>query len=392
MASIDSPTSFQPPSQAIAKVRSGIYYLLGLLAVCIGAAVLYAFHASHPASYVQKLAVPATTADTSWYHRDLQPPSPPPPTPVAAPQPQVTLPTQTQSPPPPPRPPKPEDPNIGRRREAYLRALTSPLVADGWQQMHNSSSRAETSPLSQTLEIPPVTARTAAPIAINNQASISQAAIVTPPQSPYEIKATSMIPTMLLTGIDSDAPGDIVAQVTANVYDSVTHRHLLIPQGTRVQGRVDMQSAFTDRRVQEVWSRLLFPNGTSVQLDGMPGHDQAGYPGMQDIVDNHFPETFGRALLLSAITAGLDIAQVGTSVRRRGFGYGYDTSDIATGAVARELGSVASESIRQGIRRPPTKQIRPGYRFHIMVTRDLVFAGPYQSTLNNDNNWTGGIE
>ena len=199
-----------------------------------------------------------------------------------------------------------------------------------------------------------------------------------------------MIPAMLLTGIDSDVPGDIVAQVTTNVYDSVTHTHLLIPQGTKVQGRVDQQSSYTERRVQEVWHRLIFPNGASLVLDAMPGHDQAGYPGLHDIVNNHFQETFGRALLLSAITAGLEIAQNGTSVRRRDFGYGYDASDIATGAVAREMGSVASESIRRGIHLPPTKQIRPGYRFNILVTQDLVFRRPYHPALYTQS--TGGEE
>lgn len=195
---------------------------------------------------------------------------------------------------------------------------------------------------------------------------------------------------MLVTGIDSDMPGDIVAQVSAHVYDSVTHTHLLIPQGTKVQGRVEEQSSYTERRVQEVWHRFIFPNGDSLSLDAMPGHDQAGYPGMQDIVDTHFLPAFGRALLLNAISAGFEIAQNGSRYRRRGFGYDYDASDIATGAVAREMGSVATESIRRGIHRPPTKQIRPGYRFNILVTRDLVFPRPYHATFPNQ--WTGGEE
>lgn len=379
MPAIESPTSFQAAPPSIAKVRNVLYYLLAALAVGIGAAVLYAFHAQHR-GYTQQLPAPLTTPDKAWFERDIQPPPPPPPEPVSFPQPVV----QSLSPSPPREPAQP-DPDAIRRREAYLRALTSPLVADGWQQTSATAQHGEPIPNRQVQEIPPVTLPppTAGP-------PTAQHAILSPPLSPYEVKATTMIPAMLLTGIDSDVPGDIVAQVTANVYDSVTHTHLLIPQGTKVQGRVDQQSSYTERRVQEVWHRLIFPNGASLTLDAMPGHDQAGYPGLHDVVNTHFQETFGRALLLSAITAGLEIAQTGTSFRRRGFGYGYDASDIATGAVAREMGSVASESIRRGIHLPPTKEIRPGYRFNILVTRDLVFTGPYQPALSPP--WTGGTE
>jgi type IV secretory pathway VirB10-like protein len=382
MPAIESPTSFQSSPPAIAKVRSLLYYLIAALAVGIGAAVLYAFH-SQSRSYTQQLPVPLTTPDKAWFERDIQPPPPPPPEPVSFPQPIV----QSPAPPPqpPPRAPTQPNPDAIRRREAYLRALASPLVADGWQQISAPSSQGAALPNRQVQEIPLVTAQPLMPGTAN-----TQMAVLSPPLSPYEVKATTMIPAMLLTGIDSDVPGDIVAQVTANVYDSVTHTHLLIPQGTKVQGRVDQQSSYTERRVQEVWHRLLFPNGASLSLDAMPGHDQAGYPGLHDVVNTHFHETFGRALLLSAITAGLEIAQTGTSFRRRGFGYGYDASEIATGAVAREMGSVASESIRRGIHLPPTKEIRPGYRFNILVTRDLVFTGPYQPTLYSQ--WTGDEE
>src|SRR5262245_27895275 len=199
MPTIDSPTSFQSAPGAIARVRGVMYYLVAALAVGIGVAVLYAFHAQGR-RYTQQLPAPLTLPDKAWFERDLQLPPPPPPEPVAFPQPvaQFSSPRPTA----PPRAPKPPDPNVNRRREAYLRALSSPLVADGWQQTSPSAQQTEQVANPQVLEIPSATSQPQA-----RSTTTTQHAVVSPPLSPYEVKATTMIPAMLLTGIDSDVPG-----------------------------------------------------------------------------------------------------------------------------------------------------------------------------------------
>ena len=128
-------------------------------------------------------------------------------------------------------------------------------------------------------------------------------------------------------------------------------------------------------RVLVVWTRLLFPNGTSLSLkDGMPGADAAGSAGFSDQVDNHLFPLFGRAILLSAITTGVELSQRGFQDRG---GFAVSAPDVASASLGQNLGQVASEVVRRGLNRQPTLVVRPGYRFNIMVTQDLVLPGPY---------------
>ena len=121
------------------------------------------------------------------------------------------------------------------------------------------------------------------------------------------LQAGNVIPASLITGIRSDLPGQITAQVTENVYDSPTGRFLLIPQGARLIGIYDSQVAFGQSRVLLVWTRLIMPNGRSIVLERQPGADTAGYAGLEDEVDNHWGALFKAALLSTLLGVGSEL-------------------------------------------------------------------------------------
>jgi len=110
--------------------------------------------------------------------------------------------------------------------------------------------------------------------------------------SPYEVKAGSVIPAAMISGLNSDLPGQIVAMVRENVYDSSTRQYLLIPQGAKLIGLYDSNIAYGQERVLVIWNRLIYPNGDSINLKGMPGTDLEGYAGFHDIVDNKYWKLF----------------------------------------------------------------------------------------------------
>ncbi|RUV66319.1 conjugal transfer protein TrbI, partial [Mesorhizobium sp. M5C.F.Cr.IN.023.01.1.1] len=131
---------------------------------------------------------------------------------------------------------------------------------------------------------------------------------VVPQQSPYELKRGSVIPATLITGINSDLPGRITAHVSQNVYDSATGHRLLIPQGTKLFGRYDSKVSFGQSRVLVVWTDIIFPNGSTLQIGGMAGSDAQGYSGFRDKVDRKWLQTFGSAILIAMIGTGMDMA------------------------------------------------------------------------------------
>jgi type IV secretion system protein VirB10 len=191
------------------------------------------------------------------------------------------------------------------------------------------------------------------------------------PESPYEIMAGTLIPVTLVTGINSDLPGEVVAQVTRNVYDT-QQRHLLIPAGSRVLGQVDNQVGLGQARVNIAWHRLILPNNSSLSLPGFAGVDARGAAGIRDHVNNHYARTYVNALLLSALTAGAQLSQpqaanVYTSP---------SVGQIAAGAVGQRVGDVSSEMIRRNMQVGPTLEVRPGFKFSIYVSQDLILP-PY---------------
>lgn len=191
---------------------------------------------------------------------------------------------------------------------------------------------------------------------------------------PYTVQAGAVIPAIMISGIVSDLPGQVMAQVSMNVYDSPTGRHLLIPQGTRLVGTYDNQIAYGQRRVLMAWQRLLFPDGRTLDIQAMPGADSAGKSGFEDRVNTHFWRIFGSSVLLSGVVAGVSLSQDNgnsDSDRQR-------ASDALSEALGQNLGSAIAEMLRKSINISPTIEIRPGYRFNVMVTKDMVFSGPYR--------------
>ncbi len=194
-----------------------------------------------------------------------------------------------------------------------------------------------------------------------------------PALSPYEIKAGTVIPSVMLSGINSDLPGEIIAQVVQNVYDSATGKYLLIPQGARLVGNYDHNLVLGQQRVLIAWSRIIYPDSSSVEIQGMAGQDQSGYAGFQDQTNHHIWPAVRQALLLSAISAGAQLSQPRT---QRG-DYSYSSPQIGAAALGQQLNQLGMYSYQSQASRMPTITIRPGYRFNVMVNKDMVLA-PWQ--------------
>jgi type IV secretion system protein VirB10 len=196
---------------------------------------------------------------------------------------------------------------------------------------------------------------------------------VVPQQSRYELKRGSVIPATLITGIDSDLPGRITAQISQNVYDSATGHYTLVPQGTKLLGRYDSKVSFGQNRVLVVWTDIIFPNGSTLQIGGMAGTDAEGYSGFNDKVDSHYLRTFGSAALVALIGTGIDMSMPESSTLAT-----QDTaSDAARRNFAETFGRVAEQTISKNLNVQPTIKIRPGYRFNVLVDQDIIFPGNY---------------
>jgi len=193
------------------------------------------------------------------------------------------------------------------------------------------------------------------------------------PRSPYQVMAGTVIPAALLTGINADLPGQILATVTGNVYDTVSGEHLLIPQGARLLGQYDSQVAAGQQRVLLVWTRLLLPDGSSLLLDRLPGVDPAGYAGLQDGVDRHWQDVFTGAVLATLIGINTELA---ASERT---GEAGSIVIAARDSAQDTVNEVGQQLTRRSLNRPPTLTVRPGYPVRVIVNRDLVLR-PYRTT------------
>jgi len=192
--------------------------------------------------------------------------------------------------------------------------------------------------------------------------------------SRFELKRGSVIPATLITGLNSDLPGRITAQVSQNVYDSATGHRLLIPQGAKLFGRYDSKVSFGQERVLVVWTDLIFPNGSTLQIGGMAGTDAEGYGGFKDKVDRHLWRTFGSAALVAVIGTGIDMSLPESSSLAT-----QDTaSDAARRNFAETFGRMAEQTISRNLNVQPTIMIRPGYRFNVMVDQDVIFPSAYR--------------
>ena len=191
------------------------------------------------------------------------------------------------------------------------------------------------------------------------------------PASPYQVMAGTIIPAALVTGINSDLPGQVIANVTEAVYDTATGRFLLIPQGSRLIGRYDSQVAFGQRRVLLVWTRLILPDTSSISLDRLPGIDPAGYAGLEDGVDWHWDRILAGAALSTLLGVGAELAAPNNN----------DSTGSVTVAVRQSaqdtVNQVGQEITKRNLSIPPTLTIRPGFPMRVMVNKDLILR-PYQ--------------
>lgn len=195
---------------------------------------------------------------------------------------------------------------------------------------------------------------------------------------PYELKTGAVIPGVMLTGINSDLPGNMIAQVAQNVYDTATGRNLLIPQGTKIYGVYDSRVVYGQSRVLIAWNRLIFPDGSSISLGAMPGGDMSGMAGFNDEVDNHYFRIFGSAFLLSLVTGGMAYALDSANSKLGGESRnGTSMQDEMTSALAAQLGQTTTTLLQKNLNIKPTLEIRPGYQFNIVVTKDVAFRQPY---------------
>ena len=185
--------------------------------------------------------------------------------------------------------------------------------------------------------------------------------------SPYVVQAGTVIPAALITGIRSDLPGQITAQVTEAVYDSPTGKYLLIPQGAKLIGQYDSSVAFGQSRVLLVWTRIIMPDGGSIVLERQPGADTQGYAGIEDEVDNHWGMLFKAAVLSTLLSVG---AESGTSQDENNL-----VQAIRSGA-SNSISQTGQQIVQRQLNIQPTLTIRPGFPVRVIVTRDLVLA-PY---------------
>ena len=195
----------------------------------------------------------------------------------------------------------------------------------------------------------------------------------TVPLTPFEIQAGWEIPAVLEQAINSDLPGELKALVMSNVYDTATGRFLLIPQGSRLIGLYDSHVGYAQNGVQVIWNRVIYPDGSSLDLEGMMGLDSHGNAGLRYQVDNHFKRLVGFAVLTSLFTAAFELSQ-----NRQQSTLAYpSTGQIAGGAVGQEVSQLGTQITRRNLNVQPTIKIPPGYKFNVHVNRDIVFDAPY---------------
>jgi type IV secretion system protein TrbI len=190
------------------------------------------------------------------------------------------------------------------------------------------------------------------------------------PASKYILQAGAVIPAALITGLRSDLPGQVTAQVTEDVYDSPTGKILLIPQGARLVGQYDAQIAFGQTRALLVWNRLIMPNGRSIVLERQPGADAEGYAGLEDEVDNHWGTLFKAAILSTLLSVG---SEAGMSGNNNG-----SLAEAIQQGVSQSVNQTGQQVVSRSLNIQPTITIRPGFPVRVMVTHDLVLE-PYRA-------------
>lgn len=187
------------------------------------------------------------------------------------------------------------------------------------------------------------------------------------PVSPYEVMAGALLSASLITGLDSDLPGLVVAQITQNVFDTVTGQTLLIPQGSRLIGTYDSVVAFGQSRALVVWQRIIMPDGSSIQIDNLPATDTNGYAGLKDQVDYHTWALLKGVGLSTLLGVGSELTLTGRS----------DLVSAIRLSTEDSLNQVGQQLTQKNLNQQPTIKVRPGWPLRVIVHKDLVLR-PYR--------------
>jgi type IV secretory pathway VirB10-like protein len=193
-----------------------------------------------------------------------------------------------------------------------------------------------------------------------------------------ELKAGTVIPGLLITGLNSDLPGSVIGQVSENVYDTATGNFLLIPQGARVLGAYDSKITYGQKRIGIVWNRIIFPDGSSLNISGSPGTDLAGFSGIKGKVDNHYGQLFTAALFTSVFAGAADIATGGRNSNNNNNDK-KSVRDVIVETVGAEIAEIGVKMADRALDIQPTVKINPGQRFNVMVQQDVVFLQAWDS-------------
>ncbi len=292
----------------------------------------------------------------------------------------------------------PEEQRIAAAYEAEQRAMSAPTdLREGFGSSNGfSSALAATEPSASSSQLAPAVrpvtsnrldrsaSEVGSPAAVTPQEDFLKEARTaqnddylkstrTPPISQYEIKAGWEIPAVMEQGLDSDLPGEVKALVTSNVYDTATGRYVLIPQGARLVGEYNSQLGYGQDGVQVIWNRVIYPDGSSLDLSGMLGQDAHGFSGFRDKVDHHYKRLVGFAVLTSLFAAASNVAQ---NQNRSVLTYP-SPGEIAGSAVGQQVSDLGAQVTRKNLNVQPTIKIPVGYRFNVRVNRDILFDSVY---------------
>jgi type IV secretory pathway VirB10-like protein len=199
--------------------------------------------------------------------------------------------------------------------------------------------------------------------------------------SPYQMDPGTVIPAVLVTGIDSDLPGKVTALVSQNVYSSQSGAYLLIPAGSKLIGTYASQVKIGQNRLFVAWTQIILPNGSSMNLSGFPGTSPKGYSGFEDEVDDHTWSIFKSALLISLVQTGISLSQPGYGSSGASMTQAISPSQVAEQNLANTFGQAEAQMLQQSLNVSPTLKIRPGYTFGVLVPKALVFPGPYRHSV-----------
>ena len=238
-------------------------------------------------------------------------------------------------------------------------AAASPFTALG--QLDNSQTQAQSTP--QTAQDKKLAFLHAKPDgSIYNEHSLQK------PMSPFTLMTGSIIPASLVTGLNSDLPGFVIGQVTENVYDTVTGRYLLVPQGTKIIGKYDSVVAFGQKRALVIWQRLIRPDGSSLVIDNLPATDEGGYAGLEDQVDYHTWSLLKGVALATLLGVGSELT------------LGNNQNDLISAlqqSAIKNTDQAGQQFVQRQLEVQPTLTVRPGWPLRIIVHKDLVFLEPY---------------